>query len=92
MNASLPRSQTIDGLELRLTCPSHPEQYNVYEGMNQVAYFRLRNGVFSVDIPRCGDGRVYQSMPEGDGLFKSHERQHFLTEAVKAVRQWQSRF
>lgn len=81
-----PESQTIDGLELRLTCPSHPEQYDVYDGEKQVAYFRLRHGEFRVDVPECGGEIIYEVEPEGDGFFEEHERQKYLEEAVRAVR------
>jgi hypothetical protein len=81
-----PESQTIDGLELRLTCASHPEQYDVYDGEKQVAYFRLRHGEFRVDVPDCGGETIYYAEPMGDGLFEEHERQEYLTAAVRAVR------
>lgn len=89
-NEKWPESQTIDGLELRCTCCSHPEQYDVYDGEQQVAYFRLRHGYFYADVPDCGGETVYCAEPNGDGLFDADERQHYLTEAVQAVRQWQS--
>lgn len=82
-----PQSQTIDGLELRLTCPAMPEQYDVYDGQKQVAYFRLRHGEFRVEVPRCLGQTVYRAQPKGDGMFDDDERQHYLTEAVASVRQ-----
>jgi hypothetical protein len=81
-----PSSQTIDGLELRLTCPSHPEQYDVYKGEEQVAYFRLRHGWFRVDVPECGGETIYEAEPNGDGLFDADERERYLAEAVTAVK------
>lgn len=83
-----PTSQTIDGLELRVTCESHPEQYDVYDGDTQVAYFRLRHGYFSADVPSCGGKRVFEAEPNGSGLFDDDERQGFLEAAVKAVREY----
>lgn len=85
-NTKWPESQTIDGLELRCTCPSHPEQYDVYDGETKVAYFRLRHGEFTVDVPDCGGETIYEAEPNGDGLFDANERQRYLTEAVAAVR------
>lgn len=85
-NTSWPTSQTIDGLELRCTCPSHPEQYDVFDGKTQVAYFRLRHGEFRVDVPECGGETIYEASPNGDGLFDADERQQYLTEAVAAVK------
>lgn len=85
-NDKWPESQTIDGLELRCTCSSHPEQYDVFDGETQVAYFRLRHGEFTVDVPDCGGKTIYEAEPSGDGLFDADERQRYLTEAVNAVK------
>lgn len=85
-NTKWPDSQTIDGLELRCTCSSHPEQYDVYDGETMVAYFRLRHGVFRVDVPDCGGETIYEAEPNGDGLFDANERQRYLSEAVEAVK------
>lgn len=85
-NTKWPESQTICGLELRCTCSSHPEQYDVYDGETQVAYFRLRHGEFRVDVPECGGQTIYRTEPNGDGLFDADERQRYLTEAVRAVK------
>jgi len=85
-NTKWPDSRTIDGLELRCTCSSHPEQYDVYDGETKVAYFRLRHGEFRVDVPDCGGDTIYYADPKGDGLFDSDERQRYLTEAVNAVK------
>ncbi len=85
-NTHWPTSQTIDELELRCTCPSHPEQYDVFDGDTQVAYFRLRHGEFRVDVPKCGGETIYEASPNGDGLFDADERQRYLMEAVEAVK------
>ena len=86
VDARYPESQVIDGLELRLTCPSHPEQYDVYEGEFQVGYLRLRNGFFRADIPDVGGATVYACRTFGDGMFKEHERQEHLTLAVQLIK------
>ena len=67
---------------LHLTCWACPEQYDVYRGDEEVAYFRLRHGCFTVD---CGDERVFSACPYGDGRFKDDERQKFLEQAIAAV-------
>ena len=76
----------ILGLRLQQTCFACPEQYDVYdqEG-NQVAYFRLRHGRFTVESPDCGGELVYMAHPNGDGIFYDDERMSYLTQAVKAV-------
>lgn len=72
----------ILGYELRQTCGACPEQYDVYKDGKEVAYLRLRHGHFSASM----DGEVvYAASPKGDGIFDSEEREHYLTEAIKAV-------
>lgn len=80
-----PKSQAIKGLWLKITCSSCPEQYDVFDGEAQVAYFRLRHGWFRVDVPDCGGKTIYSAQPEGVGGFTEQERQYYLTEAVDAV-------
>lgn len=75
----------ILGLRLVRTCIACPEQYDVYEGDTQVAYFRLRHGKFTVECPDVRGELVYSANPEGDGIFCEHEREKYLTEAVQAV-------
>lgn len=87
-NDKWPDTQTIGGLELRCTCSSHPEQYDVYDGGAQVAYFRLRHGSFRVDVPKCGGDTIYRTDTNGDGLFDADERQKHLEIAVERVREW----
>jgi len=87
-NENWPDDQTIDGLDLVCTCASHPEQYEVYDSENKVAYFRLRHGCFRVDVPDCGGETIYEVSTKGDGLFYADERQKHLAEAVKLVRRW----
>lgn len=91
-NFEWPTSQTIDEFELRLTCESCPEQYDVYRDGRQVAYFRLRHGQFRVDVPGCGGETIYVNWPKGDGMFDDDERDHYLGVAVDAVRRyWQGK-
>lgn len=78
----------IGGLKLVQTCGACPEQYDVLdENHNVVGYLRLRHGFFSVDFPHCGDETIYEACPKGDGSFEFDEREFYLTEAVKAIKE-----
>ena len=80
------RDLTILGLDLEDTCTSHPEQFNVWLGEEQVGYLRLRCGWFCATVPKCGGEEVYVSCDmNGDDIFDYHEREHYLTEAIKAI-------
>lgn len=79
----------IHGYRLERTCFACPEQYDVYDSLGQqVAYFRLRHGVFRVDVPNCGGETIFSSNPDGDGLFSDEERVHQLTQAVLSVQEY----
>jgi hypothetical protein len=79
---------TIDGIKLVLTCGACPEQYDAFdvETGQQVGYLRLRHGGFRVDVPDCGGRTVYAAEPKGDGIFDDDEREHYLREAVAAIK------
>lgn len=79
------RALLIHGYRLDRTCLACPEQYDVFAGDLQVAYFRLRHGRFRVDVPDCGGETIYEASPEGDGIFTDNERMRYLTEAITAV-------
>lgn len=72
-------------MRLVLTCPAMPEQYDVFEGEEQVGYLRLRHGTFGVWRDVHDWETVYIAHPKGDGVFEADERDHYLTEAVKAL-------
>ena len=79
----------IHGYRLVRTCFACPEQYDVFDDLGQqVAYFRLRHGGFTVDVPDVGGEQVYHANPEGDGIFEDHERVRYLTEAILAVQEY----
>ena len=79
----------IHSYRLVLTCSACPEQYDVFDDLGQqVAYFRLRHGGFRVDVPDVGGETIYTANPEGDGIFKDHERVRYLTEAILAVQEY----
>ena len=80
--------ETILGYRLERTCGACPEQYDVFDSEGErCGYLRLRHGGFRADYPYCGEGTVYSASPEGDGIFEDHEREHYLTEAIKAIKQ-----
>jgi hypothetical protein len=73
------------GYTLIQTCSACPEQYEVYKGVNEVGYLRLRHGFFRADYPYCGGEEVYTSDTEGDGIFEGHERDMHLDKAILAI-------
>ncbi len=82
-----PGDTIIGYYRLICTCPACPEQYDVFDDRTkkQVGYLRLRHGGFRADVPDCGGQTVYAAEPKGDGCFDDDERQHYLTEAVRAI-------
>jgi hypothetical protein len=75
-------------IKLVRTCYACPEQYDAYDGKEQVGYLRLRHGHFTVECPD-GDGEiVYSTAPIGDGMFKEDERDYYLRFAVDAIERW----
>jgi len=90
MNDQILRAATmIHGYRLDRTGIACPEQYDVYDGLGQlVAYFKLRNGTFRVDVPDAGGETIYTANPEGDGIFLDSERVKYLTEAILAVQEF----
>lgn len=76
----------INGYRLVCTCSVCPEQYDVYIGMEQVGYLRLRHGHFRADYPDVGGHEVYSADTVGDGCFDSaEERATHLTAAIAAI-------
>ncbi len=72
-------------IKLVQTCVACPEQYDAFIGEKKVGYLRLRHGVFTVDFPDCGGERIYESYPDGDGMFFDGEREGALREAKNAI-------
>jgi hypothetical protein len=60
-----------------------PEQYYVFDGEDQVAYMRLRNGFFYATVN--GESAVFKAHPKGDGMFEGDERERYLEAAVRAI-------
>lgn len=79
----------IDGCRLFCTSIACPEQYDVFVDATQekIGYLRLRGGWFRADYPDHGGETVYEANPKGDGIFDDDERQHYLTEAINALKQ-----
>jgi hypothetical protein len=88
-NKEWPADRVILGYQLRCTCPACPEQYDVLTADgNKIGYLRLRHGWFRADAPACGGETVYESNPNGDGMFDDDERVPELTKAVEAIQAW----
>lgn len=75
----------IEDIELVKTCSACPEQYDAFIKNKQVGYLRLRHGRFRVDYPSCGIETIYESFPDGDGMFEDYEQGYFLYMAKKAI-------
>ncbi len=71
------------------TCFACPEQYDAYDGDQQVGYLRLRHGTFTVECPDVHGELVYRASPEGDGRFGNDERDYYLRFSVDAIQRWQ---
>lgn len=76
----------MDRIKLVETCGACPEQYDAYYKGDQIGYLRLRHGTFYCEYLPSGE-RVYESHPEGDGIFAEHERHHHLNLACNALLQ-----
>ena len=78
--------KNVGGFLFEQTCESCPEQYDVYKHGEQVAYLRLKYGVFSVYYPDVGGELIFRANPDGDGWFTDEERDLFLECAVSAIK------
>lgn len=74
-----------NGLDIKMTCEAMPEQYDVFKDGKQVAYLRLRHGEFRVDAPDCGKETIYETEPNGDGIFDADERLKYMELAMQAI-------
>lgn len=76
-------------MRLIKTCVSCPEQYDVYEGDQKVAYLRLRWGYFYASMKGPLGKGVYGVEIGGSltGQFESEEqRQYHLNLAMEAIK------
>jgi len=78
----------IARLKFVTTCPSTPEQYDVFSGDEKVGYVRLRDGEFTVHCPDYEGELVFEGFPDGMDYFFDYERESCLTEATDAIRNW----
>lgn len=72
-----------DKFLLKMTCSACPEQYDVFLNGEEVGYLRLRHGIFRAD---CKEETVYMAHPMGDGMFDDDEREFYLNQACKAIK------
>lgn len=78
----------VEGYTLKCVCGACPEAYDVFdEEGSQVGYLRLRHGWFRADYPVANGEIVYESRPNGDGVFEEGERMEEITKAVRAIRE-----
>jgi hypothetical protein len=82
----------VDGnylMNLFLTCWAFPEQYDLISLLDnkQLAYFRLRWGTFSVDVPDVDGETIYRKCFDDGfiGSFRAEEREEELIKAIKVV-------
>lgn len=78
-------STEMDGYRLECTCDQYPEQYDVFKGDVQVAYFRVRHGTFWVRMPTSQNDVIFVCYPKGQGAFEESEREHYLKMALSEV-------
>lgn len=72
-------------MRLVQTCGACPEQYDVFDGDEQVGYLRLRWGHFTAQAYGPSGPYVYEADTIGDGIFDSSEREYHLNRAVAAI-------
>jgi hypothetical protein len=95
------RTVELKGFYLIETCGACPEQYEVFDKRKgtRVAYFRLRHGEFYAALTGPPEGpqhpsidfeildHFYEAEPNGDGRFFDDERDKYLTEACRLLRE-----
>lgn len=71
------------------TCEACPEQYDLVSLLDnkQLAYFRLRWGIFRVDVPDVGGETIYSKCFDDGfkGSFREEEREEELIKAIRVV-------
>lgn len=79
-------SRAVDEFKLILTCGACPEQYDVFKDGQKVGYLRLRHGYFAAYSPSYNGELVYESEPNGDGIFDDGEREDEIMNALICLR------
>ena len=62
-----------------------PEQYDVFKDGEQVAYYRLRHGEFTIDYPNVLGLTILSADANGDGIFDKDERVAYLSKAMELI-------
>lgn len=74
-----------NGFQIVQTASAFPEQYEVFKDGVQLAYYRLRDGEFTIESPDVGGELIFQSFPDGDGLFDKDERFIYMVNAMRLI-------
>ncbi len=74
-----------NGLSIRCTCSACPEQYDVTLDLVQVGYIRLRHGHLTVNFPNVTGEVIYESFPDGDGIFEPNERLKYMAIIMREI-------
>lgn len=69
---------SINDIALNRTVIACPEIYEAFVKEKQIGYLRLRHGHFIVRYPNASGTLVWESFPEGDGIFTDSERPLYL--------------
>lgn len=78
----------IARLKFVTTCPSTPEQYDVFSGEEKVGYVRVRFGCITAQSPDWRGELVLDAWPKGNDYLEPDEREYWLTEAAVEIRTW----
>lgn len=66
-----------------------PEQYDVMQNGQRVAYVRLRHGSYTVECPDVnGEIILHMTVPNHAGTFLDEARDHYLKLAAEAIVTW----
>ncbi len=92
-NQEIETVRYLNGFKLIRTCFACPEQYDVYKvnedgSEENVAYLRLRHGMFRAECPFMGKLVYTSNDMRGDGIFYDEERDRFLNEALDKVKEF----
>jgi hypothetical protein len=72
-------------IRLVKTCNACPEQYDVFDGDEEIGYLRLRWGHFAAHAGGPSGPAGYEALTIGDGVFDPSERDLHLRNAVAAL-------
>lgn len=75
-------------LELRKLDDNYYEEYAAYCDYQMVGYLKIQNGHFSVRCPNADGMLVCSGHPNGDNEFESYERNRYLNDGCKKIKEW----